>query len=510
MAKKTHRVRWPEVDRFIAGLETTEHHCVEVQREAIPLIFLPGIMGTHLRLYGTDGTGKQDGIPNMRWNPSDSGWALRWLVFANGADRRRLLIGEPHERFDPDYLEPDEAIPPGSGWKGIMEAYHVFLKVLRKHDWGPLKKYFEFPVYALGFNWTADINTSAPKLLKRVDDIIKESGEITGYCEKAILITHSMGGLMARAISELAGGRDRIAGIVHGVQPVNGAPAAYWRMKAGFEGFDKAGILQRALGNNGEKVTAVLGNIPGGLELLPNKVHRTNAGHAEWLTVTDDGKTLLALPVEDPYLEIYRVPAEVVPKGKSAPSPNSYWGLVDETLLNPARPKLEGGDENDQLANALDEEWAFYLEKLDMAEAFHDALNPPNAPPVQHPQTLCLAGTGHKTADVIELQVEKRRLPWDPNPYPNKGFRGSFLNAEGERRKAILQDPAGDGDVTVVFSSGTGLNTDQRPSPGDRVLKVDHQTAYEDEDVQEWAIKAVNAIVKHRYYEQRKPPEEPN
>ena len=70
MAKKKHIVPWHEVDRYLAGLETTEHHCIEVQREAIPLIFLPGIMGTHLRLAGTDGTGKKDGVPNMRWNPT--------------------------------------------------------------------------------------------------------------------------------------------------------------------------------------------------------------------------------------------------------------------------------------------------------------------------------------------------------------------------------------------------------------------------------------------------------
>jgi hypothetical protein len=508
MAKKKHLVPWHQVDRYIAGLETTEHHCIEVQREAIPLVFLPGIMGTHLRRSGTDGTGKTDGVPNTRWNPSDTKWVLRRLVFANGADRRRLLIGEPHERFDPGYLEPDEAIPPGNGWKGVMEAYHVFLQRLHQNDWGALKKHFEFPVYALGFNWTADLKDAAPNTLKRIDDIIKEAKAVTGYCEKVILITHSMGGIMARSISELAGGRNRIAGIIHGVQPVNGAPAAYWRMKAGFEGFDKAGILQRALGNNGEKVTAVLGNIPGGLELLPNKVHRTNTGNAEWLTVTDDGKATLALPVKDPYQEIYRVPAEPIPNGKSAPSSNTYWGLVDPALLNPDRPKMEGGDEIDQLGKELDDDWTYYLKYLAMAEELHDGLNPPNAPPAQHPQTLCLAGTGHKTADVIELQIETRRLAWYPDPYPNQGFTGSFLNEDGDRRKAVLQDPAGDGDVTVVLSSGAGLNTDQRPHPGDRLENVEHQPAFESDAVQEWAIEAINGIVKHRFYEQRKASEE--
>lgn len=504
---KKHPIPWHQVEQFLQGLETGDRHDIEVQREAIPLVFVPGIMGTHLRRTGTDGTGETDDVPNTRWNPSATGWVLKNLVFADGADRRRLIIGQPHEHFQPDYLEPDEANPPGDGWKGIMTDYHKFLERLRKNDWGALTKFFDFPVYALGFNWTADIKASAPLRLKRIDEIIKESEAITGYCRKVILITHSMGGLLARSISELAGGRDRIAGIVHGVQPANGAPTAYWRMKCGFEGFDSLGLVQRALGNSGPKVTSILGNIPGGLQLLPNKVHTTVAGAKEWFTITEDGATVLSLPTRDPYDEIYRVPAEPVPTDEAEPSNNLYWGLVDPALLNPERPKGKGGDENDALASDLNNDWDLYLETLAKAEALHDALNEEDKPPAQHPQTLCIAGKGHKTADVIELQIESRVLPWFPDPYPNQGFIGSFRDGEGKRRKAVMQDPAGDGDGTVALSSGIALNIDERPSPGDRKVDVEHQPAYESTDVQDWAIEAVNAIVKHHYYEQRKKPE---
>jgi hypothetical protein len=505
---KKHTVPWHQLGAFLKDLETAQRHDIEYQREAIPLVFVPGIMGTHLRRTGTDGTGEQDDIPNMRWNPSDTWWVLSNLVFASGADRRRLIVGEPHERFRPDYLEPDEANPPGDGWKGIMEAYHIFLNRLRDHDWGPLSKYFDFPVYALGFNWTADIKASAPIRLKRIEEIIAESAAITGYCEKVILITHSMGGLLARSISELAGGQSKIVGIVHGVQPANGAPAAYWRMKAGFEGFEKLGILQRALGNSGPKVTSVLGNIPGGLQLLPNKVHKTNDGKREWLTVVEEGKTLLALPTSDPYEEIYRVPAVPVPPGDEAPSTNTYWGLVDPALLNPERPKSPSTDENDALANELNDDWNIYLENLKLAEGLHDALNQPGKPPAMHPQTLCVAGIGHKTADVIRLEVESRIAPGWPDAYPNQSFRGSFRNAAGKRRQAILQDPDGEGDATVVLSSAIALNVDERPRPGDRRINAEHQPAYENTDVQDWAIEAIEALVKHHYYEQRKKSEE--
>ena len=74
MAKK-HTVDWNKVDEFLAGLETTEKHEIEVRREAIPLVFVPGIMGTHLRRPGTDG---RDGRPSA------------------GAPIRGILVNQPN------------------------------------------------------------------------------------------------------------------------------------------------------------------------------------------------------------------------------------------------------------------------------------------------------------------------------------------------------------------------------------------------------------------------------
>ncbi len=58
-------------------------------------------------------------------------------------------------------------------------------------------------------------------------------------CHKVILVTHSMGGLVARYYSECltepGPGRDKIYGIVHGVMPSIGAAATYTRMKRGTE-----------------------------------------------------------------------------------------------------------------------------------------------------------------------------------------------------------------------------------------------------------------------------------
>jgi hypothetical protein len=495
MAKRQ-KINWYEVDKTVSGLETNVEHELDVQREAIPLVFVPGIMGTCLRRAGTDGSGKgADGLPNMRWNPSSAMWMLWYVSGTSGAERKAMLVGD---RFDANYLEPNNANPPGDGFAALMEDYcKKFLTPLKVHDWGPLGKIFEFPVYAVGYNWTDDAKNAGTKLAARIKEIIAEAKDVVGLCEKVILITHSMGGLVSRAASELAGASGSILGIVHGVQPALGAPAAYWRIKAGFEGF---GMTSRVLGSSGEKVTPVLGNIPGGLELLPNKLHRTNAGARQWLTVTENGVATLAFPKADPYKEIYKVKAVVKPKAGEKPSQNAYWGLVDPNLLDPGNVAPEAPNARDRMdASTLSSDpWAAFLTTLDVAERFHDALGKKT-----HSRTFCVRGVGHKTADVIEMRVESNWVRSDP--YPARGFRGFFTNAKGKSMQAVLQDPAGDGDATVVRSSAVALDAPGKQMPGDRAIEVEHQPAYENADVQAFAIEAIVALCKMRYEDRRHP-----
>jgi triacylglycerol esterase/lipase EstA (alpha/beta hydrolase family) len=96
-----------------------------------------------------------------------------------------------------------------------------------------------FPVHAVGYNWLQSNVDSAQALAGRIDKIIGDYKASGRKCEKVILVTHSMGGLVARYYSELLDGdfgQKNILGIVHGVMPDRGAPMAYKRMKAGEAG----------------------------------------------------------------------------------------------------------------------------------------------------------------------------------------------------------------------------------------------------------------------------------
>ncbi len=159
-----------------------------------------------------------------------------------------------------------------------------------------------------------------------------EAKKTTGKCERVIVVTHSMGGLVGRSSCMLSGAASSVLGVVHGVQPTNGAGAGYWRVKAGFEGL---GETSRILGHDGPQVTVILGNSPGGLQLLPNQNYRTNSGSAQWLTITKDGAVVKSLPQSNPYSDIYRIKAVVKGEPGKNPSNNNYWGLIKPNFAQP-------------------------------------------------------------------------------------------------------------------------------------------------------------------------------
>jgi pimeloyl-ACP methyl ester carboxylesterase len=140
-----------------------------------------------------------------------------------------------------------------------------------------------FPVHAMGYNWLRGNEESGISVAKRITSLMKRYQDQGFQCEKVILITHSMGGLVARAVihPDMGNLNDKVLGIVHGVMPATGAGTAYKRVRCGFEG---SGISAKILGHIGSNVTPVLGNSQGGLELLPSQAYGNH-----WLQVKQNG-----------------------------------------------------------------------------------------------------------------------------------------------------------------------------------------------------------------------------
>jgi len=132
------------------------------------------------------------------------------------------------------------------------------------------------------------------------------------------------------------------------------------------------------LGTDGEEVTALLGNMPGGLELLPNKRYKSNDGEPCWLELIDSNGNKTALPKMDPYDEIYR-------------EEELYYRLVNPDWLNPGTREKKG-----ELAD-FKSDWDQYLINLNEAESFHDNL----ATETVHPGTYQYYASGIASADRV-------------------------------------------------------------------------------------------------------------
>ena len=188
-----------------------------------------------------------------------------------------------------------------------------------------------YPVHAMGYNWLQSNAVSAKKTAARIRDLIKTYQAHGHRCDKVILVTHSMGGILARALihPEMGDLNDCVLGIYHSVQPVYGSAAAYKRVRSGVDGHSPTAAV---IGNTGQDVTAVFANAPGPLELLPTPEY----GH-NWLKVQDrNGKTLAQWPAKrgtgTPSPPFIGAPlADIYTQGS-----DKWWRLINPEWINPA------------------------------------------------------------------------------------------------------------------------------------------------------------------------------
>jgi pimeloyl-ACP methyl ester carboxylesterase len=378
-------------------------------RRVIPVIVVPGIMGSNLRAKVNPGADK-----NRALAPGEPAWRPPNGAIAGGKEVLKWKNRKPKQRqaiLDPSTLEVDDSgdinlsmfsFSDGvderharAHWWGEIHwgsygnllytlehnlnstftAFNGF-RVIQPHwkavnhwdrrQWGaassgltaPLTEAefekhacFHFPVYGCGYNWLLSSGLSAKRLKLRVKDIIKFWSSRKQDCKQVILVTHSMGGLVARACAKEI--PDLIAGVVHGVMPALGAPLCYRRIACGTEtsspsaswignmGMEAFAVIA---GEKAEETTPVMATAPGPLELLPNHLYPK-----PWLFVSTKRQSspdmdYLQLPTDSPY-DLYR-------------DMNSWYRLIDPALADPA-DKYNGNPA------------PFIIKAINQAENFH-------------------------------------------------------------------------------------------------------------------------------------------
>ncbi|SFM82016.1 triacylglycerol lipase [Variovorax sp. OV329] len=520
----------------------------------LPIVFVPGVMGSNLRAMDSEMT--------KVWNLDSPAGLLADKVMESAGDRQKLLHPDrtlvddrgqvPSEQVGSIIVGKDktpEASYRQRGWGEIGKgSYQDFLMMLEKtlnghrtgqpdqndvaakiaelmelkakdpadQHWRPqkgeahietrdfekLREWF-FPVYACGYNWLDDNAKSAQRLKQRIEQVIAERNNANSRCQQVILVTHSMGGLVARACQQLDGMESKIAGIVHGVMPVDGAPIAYRRCKLGLA--EENWAVGQVIGSTGQEVTAIFAQAPGPLELLPTHRYSRN-----WIEVRADEKTVQkTLHESDPYTEIYR-------------RRDRWWALVKEEWLAPK--------------DGVPIKWVDYLKFLTLAEDFHKQVVTEKS---YHPNTYAFYGadtkgktrsfervvwrmkrgaglsdTGPTPDDVYVMTPQQVDMDGENPEYvksrqqikvAGKGTAQHAVEAVQWELRADMADGTGDG--TVPAQSGRSPVNCAKVREVFRLSGVEHEPAYRNESpiARQVALYAISKIA----LEARLPPGPP-
>ncbi|MBA0190210.1 hypothetical protein ABRP70_08245 [Pectobacterium odoriferum] len=472
-----------------------EANCILPPTKAIPVIFIPGVMGTNLK-------------NNISDNPI---WRANWikgadtlpLVWKNGNERRELLNVDTTAVDDRGkikssnftvYSDDGHLFPNREKrhWgEALYLSYGEFLDIFQTalvDDWqrdinrmtnpefaeklektysikGILSKlqassktddetyftkkelshfkHFLFPVHVFGYNWLVDNAISAAQLVKYIDKVINTYKYQHGHglaVEKVIIVTHSMGGLVARYASQVLGAKDKILGIVHGVIPDIGSPAAYRRMKTGA---GKEGIPGMVLGDTAEKLMSVLAFAPAPLQLLPSPKYPTN-----WLKI-EGGESY---PKEDPFEEIYL-------------RNDVWWRLYEPDILDKDQITIKNNEKS--YATLMRDSVKIFMIDIEKGQ--------------YHPNTYIFYGEKVKSDGFLTWEKEIVKNPYTRKPVSllyNLAPDSKIVQLPGgERCKYTLtqSDTAGDGTVPVE-----SLNEIKKYPllKGCLATNVDHQDAY--------------------------------
>lgn len=527
------KCRWIDIQLQHKSLNA-EAKCILPPRKVIPIIFIPGIMGTNLK-------NKQSGEPVWRADKF-KGMDTLYLTSLDGKERRKILnvnstavdnrgkyIQSDNSSFvhnnkdntsfsDDGYMLPKRK---ERGWgEALFLSYGTFLDILQSallDDWqqdmfnikrrdktksvqykgdkstGALRTFvnnprkdnndtlltenelthferFLFSLHVFGYNWLEDNAISAANLTKYIDEVLKTYKRRHGYglaIEKVIILTHSMGGLVARYAMNppdgaFQGCQDKVLGVVHGVIPDLGSPAAYRRMKVGAA---QEGMAGKVLGATAKELMSVLAAAPAPLQLLPYPRYQSS-----WLSIEGSGNYPSIIDTNtgtfDPFNEIY-LRKEV------------WWRLYEPGIL-------------DKEPSIIESNWGKYIKLMDTK--IRDFMIHQEKKQY-HPNSYVFYGTEVESDNTLKWTVEKifplkvgPRRPLVFNPENNQRIvysggneannaLGSWDSSSYQYAQFRLVSSQGAGDGTVPVESLVDiLNSPLVKSS--LATNVDHQNAY--------------------------------
>ncbi|MDO8071971.1 hypothetical protein O3299_10545 [Janthinobacterium sp. SUN176] len=590
---------WAELAVSMTETKDTARHDVTLPPgKVIPVIFLPGVMGSNLRMSKI----RQEELrrpDNRAWRPDDmmgAGGKTAVLTgnglggwFKDASPRQRQLVFDPTEteveyyhytesnsRFDPDGAEtkaadarhqnvPDNLtpIPPLIGsygilpvtgplqaqararqspaqiarWRGWSEvlfegAYGTMLRTTEQHlnnmisngeahpfwrrtsglgarlmrdpttfgassgkaiNVNDLKKISPcwYPVHAMGYNFTKSNGESAITIAERLRGLVRGYKKRGFKCSEVILVTHSMGGLLARALIHPSYGKMlddkdvKILGIYHNVMPTIGAAGAYKRMRFGFQEREGsiAEIEAKILGINGVHATAILANAPAPLEMMPGVAYGQN-----WLKIVDaQDKVLWSWPRDKATAleSIYLQP------------PNAWWRLINPNWVNPASIPSDNGGGLEMV-----------MKRLKLATEFLSSIEK-----TFHPNTYasyCASRDFLSYGDVVFKLIDGlhggSNDPWNKfEPRPEKwklledDSKGQLLvQAGGKFLKLKLQPASARGDGTVPSDRSAQHITGTLFVHGTtEATGYEHQNSYTDPNVLASMLYSIVQIAKN-------------
>ncbi|MGS1003325.1 lipase/acyltransferase domain-containing protein [Burkholderia glumae] len=482
--------------------------CHMVPDRVIPVIFVPGVMGSNLMNNKNQPVWVvNSGLGMLPWSWKDAAYRKQTLdpantqVFNRGdlpkgtsltdAEKISRGWGTVAKKSYGDWLVwiqdalDDAHAGTNHGRNGlraslIKQAVAPGLDTLSDEE-VELSYQYRLPVHAVGYNWLKSNKDSSEYLAGEIKRIMDDYSK-RFRCEKVIVVTHSMGGLVARHCSEVRGVNKKILGVVHSVMPAIGSATAYKRVKAGWEPGNtiEERIGRKILGATAAEITAVFAQSPGPLELLPD----ANYGNG-WLKIRD-GDQFVSFPEKgDPYGEIY------TKRGK-------WWGLIDDQLVDPLDMKKEN----------VDKDWENFQSLIDnKVKPLHASINHR-----YHAHTYVFYGDdkNHKTwGDVVwRRSLPKLNLFSTSTPPISKPLElaGKWDSRTGDQRvidrakqpfppieEFVLQPAEENGDGTVPIRSG------RAPMPYTKACVafegIDHEGAYNSLPCRLFALRAITRLV---------------